>query len=475
VRVLLLSTYELGAQPLGIAGPAAALAAAGHEVRTCDLAVEPWPTEHVAWAEAVACSVPMHTALRLGRAAIERLRRERPRLPVAFHGLYAPAAVHAGLLEDGDVALGGEVDGGLVAWLDALARGTKPPGGLVLELGRPRPPLAGPPPARAGLPGLASYAVLVDGGERRLAASVEASRGCNHRCRHCPVPVVYGGRSRALALDRVLADVEAVVAAGAGHLRFADPDFLNRPAHALAVARAVHERWPDLGFDITAKVSHLLEQPEALAELVSLGLRFVISAFESTSERVLARLHKGHRPADLGTAVALARSLGVEIRPSLLPFTPWTTRDDVVDLFDFVAAHDLVPNVDPVQLAIRLLLPPGSLLLEDPDPELAACLQGFEPDALGVRWRSADPLLDELQAALSARAEEAGARGEAAEDAYAALRCLAFETLGRKDPGPPPLAVAPGPPAERRPRLTEAWFCCAEPTSAQLAPLEAPR
>jgi len=41
MRVLLISTYELGHQPVQLAMPAAALLAAGHEVRCIDVAVDP--------------------------------------------------------------------------------------------------------------------------------------------------------------------------------------------------------------------------------------------------------------------------------------------------------------------------------------------------------------------------------------------------------------------------------------------------
>jgi hypothetical protein len=86
VRVLLISTYELGHQPLHVASPAAALRRAGHEIRCLDLSVQPWDADAVEWAQAVGFSVPMHTAMRL---ALSAGRRVHPRLPICFYGLYA--------------------------------------------------------------------------------------------------------------------------------------------------------------------------------------------------------------------------------------------------------------------------------------------------------------------------------------------------------------------------------------------------
>jgi len=41
------------------------------------------------------------------------------------------------------------------------------------------------------------------------------------------------------------------VAAGATHITFGDPDFLNGPGHALKVVRAAHAEFPRLTFDFT--------------------------------------------------------------------------------------------------------------------------------------------------------------------------------------------------------------------------------
>ena len=218
-------------------------------------------------------------------------------------------------------------------------------------------------PARDLLPPLERYARLVQAGEEHLVASVEASRGCVHRCRHCPVPVVYDGRIQINAVDAVVADVAQQVAMGARHVTYGDPDFFNGVHHALRVVRAVHERFPDLTFDCTVKVEHILRHADVWAEMAASGCIFVVSAFESVNDAELERLDKGHTAAEAGQAVELLRSHGIEIRPSWLPFTPWATLDDVRAILEFVAEHDLVGNVDPVQYTIRLLVPEGSLLL----------------------------------------------------------------------------------------------------------------
>ena len=114
MRVLLVNTYELGHQPLHVASPAAALRAAGHDVRCVDLAVERW--HDVDWAEKVAFSVPMHTAMRLAVRAAEQVRDTRPELPICFYGLYAPVSRDLTLGRIADRLIAGEYEPALVAW-----------------------------------------------------------------------------------------------------------------------------------------------------------------------------------------------------------------------------------------------------------------------------------------------------------------------------------------------------------------------
>jgi radical SAM superfamily enzyme YgiQ (UPF0313 family) len=402
-RVLLVASYELGHQPLHVAAPAAALRERGHDVRALDLSIEPWDPDLIAWADRVAFSVPMHTAMRLTRGAIDTLRTQRTDLPVACYGLYGGMAADVA-----DRVLAGETDHALVGWVEGDEDRT------VVRLGRDAAAPGQPLPARDLLPPLDRYVRLAIDGHERAVGYVEASHGCAHRCRHCPVPVVYDGRIRIVDVDAVLADVEQQVAAGAQHLTFGDPDFMNGLHHSMRTVRAVHEQFPDLTFDCTVKVEHILEYADAWPELAAAGCLFVVSAFESVSDATLVRLDKGHTVADAGLAVALLRTHGIEIRPSFLPFTPWTTPDEFRSLLEFVADHDLVGNVDPVQYTIRLLLPEGSLLLAHPD--MAPHLGAYDEEACSYTWAAADPSADDLQQRIAVIVEQRLLAGDPSVD-----------------------------------------------------------
>src|SRR5438132_263887 len=262
--VLLLSCYELGHQPLALASPLAFLERAGFAPAALDLSVEPFDPGRVTRARLVAISVPMHTALRLGTRVAEEVRRVNPGCHVCFYGLYASLNADYLLANGGDSVLGGEFEAALVALVEALETGRSGPiEGVHLRDHPARPVLkrmAFLPPSRDTLPALKSYAHLEENGSRRLVGYVEASRGCLHHCLHCPIPPVYGGRFFVVPQEVVLADIDRLVRAGATHITFGDPDFLNGPGHSMAVTRAVHAAWPSLTFAFTAKVEHLLSR-----------------------------------------------------------------------------------------------------------------------------------------------------------------------------------------------------------------------
>jgi radical SAM superfamily enzyme YgiQ (UPF0313 family) len=462
----LISTYELGHQPLHVASPAAALRGAGHEVRCLDLSVQPWDPGALEWTQAVGFSVPMHTAMRLALSAARRVRREHPGLPICFYGLYATVSRELVERELAARVIAVEYEPELIAWVNELAAPRAPAPASersIIHLQRG----TFDQPARELLPGLERYARLAVGGEERLVGYVEASHGCVHRCRHCPVPTVYDGRIRIVQAETVLQDVERLADMGARHITFGDPDFLNGFRHSLTIVRALHERHPELTFDCTTKVEHVLEHAEVWEEMGASGCLFVVSALESVNDEILARLEKGHTTAEAVLALDLLREHGIETRPSFMPFTPWTTPRDVLEILDFVTAHDLVANVDPVQYTIRLLVPEGSLLLERKD--LREHLHPYEPERLSYPWRSADPEADRLQQRLTALVQQSAAAQEPTGLTFARIRAAVREATG--EPGEVEPEAIPIGSSEGRPRLTEPWFCCAEPTEGQFGPL----
>lgn len=434
-RILLVATYEMGRQPFGLASPAAWLSRGGHTVRCLDTAVEPLAASAVAEADLIGFHLPMHTATRMAAPLIGLARRANPTARIVCYGLYAP--LNEPYLKElgADFVLGGEFEQDLLQ----IANGQAPTLGL--------PKLAFVTPERQGLAPIERYARLMVDGESRIVGYTEATRGCKHKCRHCPVVPVYDGAFRVVPVEVVLADVRQQVARGAQHITFGDPDFWNGPAHARRIVEALHGEFPDVTYDVTIKIEHLLKHMRELEALRRTGCLFITSAVESLDDRVLGLLEKGHTRADFVEAAHRLREEGLVLAPTFIAFTPWTTRESYGHLLETLRELDLVANTSPVQLALRLLIPAGSRLLEL--DEIRAVLDGgFDAAALLHRWRHPDAAMDELaREAMALVAREQKAKRSRTE-IFAKLWELAFYR-------------APDGLMDRTaiPYLNEPWYC----------------
>lgn len=457
--ILLLSCYELGHQPLSLASPLATLSQAGYAPVAVDTSVEPLEDHVIAAAQVVAISSPMHTALRLGAQLAHRVRSLNPRAHVCFYGLYALLNADYLLGACADSVIGGEYEAPLLRLVQALAhRRPGPVPGVTTRTATPGASISRIPfavPDRSSLPPLDRYARLESGGKTKLAGYVETTRGCLHTCRHCPITPVYAGRLFVVPANVVLEDIRAQVHMGARHITFGDPDFLNGPGHSMKVLRAMHAEFPDLTFDATIKIEHILEKRPLLAELKQLGCAFVLSAVESLSDIVLAHLDKGHTKADVVEALEIMQNAGIPLRPSLLPFTPWATLHDYLELLEFFETRGMIEHVDPVQFTIRLLVPPGSALMEDLSRD--GLLGPLDAASYVYRWTHPDPRMDQLAGEVAGIVEAGEHAGHRAVDIFYQIKRRASAVAGRNQRAG--LATAPYAAQVAPPRLTESWFC----------------
>jgi radical SAM superfamily enzyme YgiQ (UPF0313 family) len=458
--VVLISTYELGRQPYGLASPAAWLRNTGASVTSVDLATQHLSQELIAGADLVAFYVPMHTATRIAVRVMERVKSINPRAHICFYGLYAPA--NEGFLRKLGVQtiLGGEFEQGLVALVQRLGKNGREPWHdfqpePVISLDRQSFLV----PDRSGLPHLSKYAYLkLATGARRIVGYTEASRGCKHFCRHCPIVPVYDGRFRVVQPEVVLEDIRRQAAEGARHITFGDPDFLNGPRHAMTVIEGLHREFPELTYDVTIKVEHLLKHPGLLPRLRDTGCLFVTSAVESFEDRVLEILGKRHTTQDCHRAVALLREVGLTFVPTFVTFTPWTTAAAYRRFLATILQLNLVENVAPIQYAIRLLIPADSKLLEL--PEVRELVRDFDEAALCYPWSNPDPEVDRLYSRVLEVVEKSQKAGKSRGEIFAEVWKLAHESCGDHcRESLRALESTDIPPRERIPYLSEPWFC----------------
>jgi radical SAM superfamily enzyme YgiQ (UPF0313 family) len=460
ISVVLISTYELGRQPFGLASPAAWLKEAGASVACLDLAVQRLDEELVAAADLVAFYVPMHTATRIAAALVERVRTLNPAAHLCFYGLYAPVNERYLRTLGADTVLGGEFEEGLVALARRLAARAERPRQVrqqapIISLAKQHFLI----PDRSGLPELHRYAHLnLPDGRQDTVGYTEATRGCKHLCRHCPIPPVYEGTFRVIQPEVVLEDVARQVGAGARHITFGDPDFFNGPGHAVRIVDALHRRFPELTYDVTIKVEHLLKHARHLPTLRETGCLFVTSAVEAVDDRILEIFDKRHTRRDFIQVVALLREAGLALNPTFVTFTPWTSLPGYLDLLALIAELDLVENVSPIQYAIRLLIPAGSKLLEL--PFVQDLVDIFDDAALCYPWSHPDPRVDHLYEDVLAAVKEGQSRAQTRREIFDAVWRLTCEASGASARDRPKLPeVGAGSPQTPIPHLSEPWYC----------------
>jgi len=465
MNILLISTYELGRQPFGLASPAAWLRARGHEVSCLDLTREALDEEGVLVADLISFYVPMHTATRLAAGLVPKVRAINAHAHLCFYGLYAP--VNEEYLRGLGVGtiLGGEFEEGLASLASRLQHGAGNGNGSmkqqepVISLTRQKFLV----PDRAGMLEPARYAsVVMPGGGHRVAGSTEATRGCKHLCRHCPIVPVYNGTFRVVEREIVLKDIRQQVAAGARHITFGDPDFFNGPAHAISIVEELHREFPELTYDVTIKIEHLRKHDALLPALRDTRCLFVTSAVESVDDAVLEQFDKGHTRADFLAVVARFRELGMTLLPTFVPFTPWTTFEGYTDLLEVLAEQGLTENVAPIQLAIRLLIPAGSRLLEL--PEVSAMVGPFDSAALVFPWKHDDPRVDALAREISQLVQRGDSLKLSRTEIFSHIRRAANSAAGNREPNSIALSRMKSAPV---PYLDEPWYCCAEPMEDQ--------
>ena len=459
MKITLVSPYELGRQPFGLAEAAAWLEREGCAVTCCDLSLQRLDDHLAADTDLVAIYLAMHTATRIAIEALPKIRRLAPDASLCVYGLYAP--MNAELFRSQGVAtvLGGEYEPGLIS----LARRLR--AGKAGEQTEPEISLARIdfiPPQRGKLPALSRYAGLIrPDGTRLTVGFAETTRGCKYFCRHCPVVPVYQGRFRVIPAAIVLDDIRAQIGEGARHISFGDPDFFNGPGHALRIVRALHEEFPGVTYDATIKIEHIVKYPRELRTLKDTGCLFIISAVESIDDGILFELDKGHTRADFIAALAYLRAIGIDLSPTFVAFTPWTTLANYLELLRQLVELRLVESVAPVQLSIRLLIPAGSYLLQL--ESLAGIIEAFDRRLLGHPWRNPDPRVDHLQQDIQTWVAQVERDDLPRREIFAGVWERAHRQAGI--PVPPLDAACAGKPI---PRLSENWYCCAEPTGEQL-------
>jgi hypothetical protein len=225
----------------------------------------------------------------------------------------------------------------------------------------------------------------------------------------------------------------------------------------MRIVEELHQRFPQLTYDVIIKVEHLLKHAGHLPTLRDTGCLFVTSAVEAVDDRILEIFDKRHTREDFIRAVLLCRDVGLNLNPTFVTFNPWISLAGYRDLLSTILELDLVGNVSPIQYAIRLLIPRGSRLLEL--PLVQEFVGDFDPAALAYPWTHPDPRMDRLhEDVLAIVGDDQTAVGNRL--AIFARVWELTEAASEETPSDPFALVATGVPShEPIPHLSEPWYC----------------
>ena len=457
MNVILISTYDLGHQPFGLASPAAWLKRIGASVKCFDLTVQKLEAPLIKKACLIGFFLPMHTATRQAIKIIQLVKQLNSKAHLCAYGLYAPLNKEF-LSELGiQTFFGGEFEEGLLQLANVIKLNPSQLDRVKIN----QPPYISVArqeffkPDRTTLPSLRSYAHLLTAGSKKVSGYTEASRGCQHQCKHCPIVPVYQGKFRIVQKEVVLQDIQQQINAGAEHITFGDPDFFNGVKHSLEIVRDLNRRYPQVSYDVTIKIEHLLRYASHLQNLKETGCLFITSAVESLDDHVLKLLNKGHTRNDFLKAVELLSELQLPLNPTFIPFTPWTSWKNYCELLDILLEKGLMESVSPIQLAIRLLIPLKSPLLELTDIQKA--VKSFDKKKLSYSWRHPDLRIERLYRQIQQQVSQGNSQGLSRSQIFASIWTLAHSNNPSEQHNSVTFPVQPS--RTTIPFLEEPWYC----------------
>ena len=465
LNIVGISLYDLGHQPLSLAAAAAIFKKNSCNFTLVDLSISKLDVDEIISADVILLSVPMHTAARMALSILPKLRELNSNAHISAFGLYAiqlEDALSENLL---DSAFAGEFEPNLELLLNKyLYQNNEDLNSDFWD--KPKVDFSRQKflvPERNKLPLLSEYAKIQYHNNEKINGYIETSRGCAHICSHCPVTAVYKGKFRVIDAKSILTDVDNLVNEGAQHITFGDPDFFNAPKHSLKIASIIKDKNPQLTFDATIKVEHILEYKDLIKTLDDLNFLYIISAFESTSDVVLAHLKKNHNLYDMHHVLDICRDANLFIKPTWIPFTPWMDYSDYVKMINFIVENDLVGLTPRIQYGIKLLIPKYSALFDG--ESLNAFDMQYSTASLNHEWSHENSDVEKLFTEVSQLIELSTEDTMSQADFFQKLcnlvstntndiiqTCIYFEVSSVGS--------------------TEDWYCCAEPTEQHLVAVD---
>lgn len=145
---------------------------------------------------------------------------------------------------------------------------------------------------------------------QRPMVTMMTTRGCPHRCGFCSSPVVMGKKVRGPSVQAVLDELTRLISEhGVREISFVDDVFTINARRTLALCRGMSERRLNLSWFCNARADQIT--PELAEAMALAGCHQVYLGFESGSQDILDRIHKGATVAQLERGAALLKAAGI--------------------------------------------------------------------------------------------------------------------------------------------------------------------
>jgi anaerobic magnesium-protoporphyrin IX monomethyl ester cyclase len=341
--------------PLGVAYVAAAVRAAGHDVRLLDCT---FLTRDEAARLALAARadvVGISCLATLEDDALHLAGRLRGHCGALVAGGPLPTCEPDRFLGAFDLVVRGEGEQTMVELLDVLEAAGDPGGvpGVVAarSWGRgggaaPRSPVARPFredldalafPARDLLP---NDAYIADGRRRQGAAvtTVMSTRGCPYTCDFCS-NVVFGHSYRARSPENVVDELEEALALGYDRISFADDVFTLEHERVLAVCDEIARRRLRFAWECLGRVDGFDDR--LARRMRAAGCDRVFFGIESGVDDVLRLMNKRTTAAQARGAVLAAHAAGLQVGAFFIVCYPGESDDTVLETLRFIRSLPL--------------------------------------------------------------------------------------------------------------------------------------
>ncbi len=326
---LMYSELFLRLEPLGLERVAAAVRAAGHQVRIVDLQTH----SHTELEREILRFSPQAVGISLNYLAnvpeaIELAHRVKSldSRTYIFVGGHSVSFVARQVLEQAqgavDAVVRGEGEVGTPALLAALPDRAvhEVPGAVTLDRSGPPPrmldSLDEPRPARDLLRRRNRYFI----GVLDPAASVEFTRGCPWDCSFCSAWTFYGRSYRRASPEAAAEELASIREPG---VFIVDDVAFIRPEHGDGIAAELERRKVRKQYYLETRADVLLRNTEVFARWRRLGLNYMFLGMEALDAEGLDLFRKRVSPDENVKALEVARRLGLTVAINLIVDPQW--------------------------------------------------------------------------------------------------------------------------------------------------------